>query len=210
MATYSTFFVCMPDELPTGFRGWQPPLPAPVRREIRDFLTGKVIMIETREPEWTTDDIGEADDELPTVDVTRIDGNYQDYLEERLPAFVAARPHWCAKDLTEVELNPLGPAAGFESAVVDALYGPPSAAGIIQRFRPELILKLASLDETGRAAVADKWAETLSGPEHTHSGTGIEVQAGCDISEARAMLDEILQIVNTAPSEAGLYVLIEW
>jgi hypothetical protein len=36
MAIYTTFFLADPREVPGGFPGWKPPLPAPVRREFRN------------------------------------------------------------------------------------------------------------------------------------------------------------------------------
>src|SRR5262245_29535313 len=55
MAIYTTFFLSKPEELPRGFPGWRLPLQQPVRREFRNPFTGKVSIIETREPEWPDD-----------------------------------------------------------------------------------------------------------------------------------------------------------
>src|SRR4051794_14044859 len=52
MAIYTTFFLARPDELGSGFPGWKLPLPAPVRREFRNWFTKQIVTVETREPEW--------------------------------------------------------------------------------------------------------------------------------------------------------------
>ena len=48
MAIYSTFFLCKPEELSSGFPGWRPALPESVRREVTNPFTGKTMTIETR------------------------------------------------------------------------------------------------------------------------------------------------------------------
>src|SRR4051794_24414788 len=110
MATYTTFFLASADELATGFPSWKAPLPVPVERSMRNPFTGKTTTIMTSEPEWTD----EAEPIVPPQKtVVAIEGDYGDYLESRLPAFVRARAHWATKGLTELELGPLLMAAGL-------------------------------------------------------------------------------------------------
>ena len=112
MAIYTTFFLCKPEELLGGFPGWRSPLVQPVRREFRNPFTGEVSVVETCEPEWPD----EANAELDRGhQVVAVQGRYEDYLESRLPPFVRARPHWAAKGLTEVEVDPLLKAARVEA-----------------------------------------------------------------------------------------------
>ena len=119
MAIYSTFFLCKPQVLQSGFPGWRPPLPEPISRQVKNPFTGEMMTIKTRVPEWPED----AEDDLDKrIGVVVGQGRYEDYLEGRLPQFVRGQSHWCAKNLTQVELDPLGEAAGFPSALDDALY----------------------------------------------------------------------------------------
>src|SRR4051794_39853795 len=100
MATYTTFFLCDPEELTSGFPGWRLPLAKPVTREVRNPFTGAVSVVESHEPEWPEEAGDEAEREYQVV---QIEGNYEDYLEGRLPRFVHSSPHWAAKGLTQVE-----------------------------------------------------------------------------------------------------------
>src|SRR5262245_26111796 len=118
MAIYTTFFLCTPEELPGGFPGWRLPLAESVRREVYNPFTGKLSVIETREPEWPDDDSEEPEREYQVV---AIQGSYKDYLEGRLPPFVRACPHWAAKGLTEVDLDPLIKAADMTASMEHAI-----------------------------------------------------------------------------------------
>ena len=62
MAVYTTFFLCQPESLVDGFPGWRAPLEEPVQREIRIPFTGKLMVIQSREPEWP-----ENTDEMPDL-----------------------------------------------------------------------------------------------------------------------------------------------
>ena len=143
MAIYTTFFLCEPEELPGGFPGWRLPLAKPVRREFRNPLTGQVSVYESREPEWPD----EADEQRPPrYRAVEIAGRYQDYLEGRLPDFVRDHPHWAAKGLTEVELNPLLEAAGVAGSLESAIDSRPATNAFVQQFPAEFPIKLRSLD----------------------------------------------------------------
>lgn len=48
MAIYTTIFLCKPQQLAAGFPGWLPPLPTPVKRQIKSPFTGQTAIIETR------------------------------------------------------------------------------------------------------------------------------------------------------------------
>src|SRR5215469_16562986 len=106
MAIYTTFFASGPDELLNGFPGWRLPLPEPVRREVYNWITKKNVTIETREPEWPMDESPASP--FPSYKAVAIQGNYEDYLEGRLPGFVRSKPHWAAKGLTDIEIEALG------------------------------------------------------------------------------------------------------
>lgn len=202
MAIYTTFFLCKPDELLTGFPGWRLPLIAPVRREFRNPFTGEVSLVETREPEWP--------DERETVwreyGVVESRGRYEDYLEGRLPAFVRSRPHWATKGLTEVELRPLCEAAGVGAEFVCPIYGPPSSGAVVQRLPPGLFAELPALD---LEAVAVRWAAAMSTPQRTHSESGVKLSDGWSAADASALLKPFVALARQATAGRELFLLVE-
>ncbi len=117
MAIYTTFFMSKPNSLLDGFPSWRLPLKEPVKREFMHPFTKKKMTIETREPDWG--DEHNSKPAIPEYKVVSIKGNYQDYLEDRLPPFVRGAPHWSAKGLTEIELEPLGESLGI-NAILEA------------------------------------------------------------------------------------------
>ena len=207
MAIYSTFFVCEPQELVAGFPGWRSPLPTPVRREFKNPFTGKTTVVETRKPDWPPDH--DAEEIGREYQVVAGKGNYEDYLESRLSSFVRAQPHWCSKDLTQVELTPLSQAAGVEMSLECPLYGPPSLGAMLQQVSPSLCEKLLAFDFADLEAVARAWAMAMSAPEYTHSVTGIKLSDGWTTSEAMSLLKPIADLARQAVGEKGMYVLTE-
>jgi hypothetical protein len=207
MAIYSTFFVCGQQELSSGFPGWRPRLPKPVRRKVKNPFTGEMTTIETRTPEWSDEE--ESESLNRGYQIVVIEGNYEDYLEGRLRPFIRARPHWCAKGFTQVELNPLGQAVGIEPALEDALFSPPSSGALLQQLRPDLLSKLLALDKKGVKAIGEHWAATMSTPRYTHSVTGKKISAGWSAAEAMAILEPILEIAQQVTGQQGMYLLIE-
>src|SRR5436190_10616399 len=145
MAIYSTFFVCKADDLLSAFPSWKLPLPEPVKRDVVNPFTKETMTIETRCPEWPNEETVEESERQYVVISGQ--GRYEDYLEGRLPRCVRERPHACWKNLTQVELDPLGEAAGFAFAVDDALFCPPHRGDILLQFRHDLIAKLLTLSE---------------------------------------------------------------
>jgi hypothetical protein len=203
MAIYTTFFLCKPKELPGGFPGWRLPLKQPVRRKFRDPFTGELSVVETREPEWPE----AAGEELNRdYQVVAIEGRYEDYLERRLPSFVRACPHWAAKGLTEVELDPLLKAAGAEGSLEGAIYSPPSLGAVVQGLPPGFLAKLGSLDQK---AVARRWAAAMSTPEHTHSVSGAKLSDGWTTAEALEILQPIAVLAREATRGQRMYLLTE-
>ena len=203
MAIYTTFFLSRPDELPGGFPGWQLPLAKAVHREIRNPFTGKLSVVESREPEWP-DAAGDEADGM--AQVVEINGDYKDYLEGRLPPFVRTCPHWAAKGLTEVELTPLVRAAGAEGVLDYAIYSPPSSGANVQKLPPDFLTKLASLDQK---ALAAQWAAAMSAPEHTHSVTGVKLSDGWTVDEALTALQPLVALATKARPGQQMYLLTE-
>jgi hypothetical protein len=208
VAIYSTFFLCKPEELSSGFPGWRPPLAEPVGREITNPFTGKTVTIETRAPEWPDDVDAEqfADTEFAVV---AMQGNYEDYLENRLRQFVRTRPHWCAKGLTSVELDALAEAANLPTALEDALFSPPATGAVLQRIPPALLKKLLELDDVGLEKIGTCWASLMSAREHTHSATGVKLNDGWMIGDAHEILQPVVALARQGDGEHGLYLLIE-
>jgi hypothetical protein len=207
MALYSTIFLCNPQQIAPGFPGWVPPLPKPVKRQIKNLFTGETLAVETREPEWPDSEDAEPLDR--EYHVVAIDGNYEDYLEGRLPPFVRGQPHWAAKDLTEIELSPLAQALCVEPRFQCPLYAPPSSGSALRELPSEMPPKLASLDERALDTVAGKWAATMSTPEYTLSVSGVKLNDGWTSSEAMAILRPIVAIARKASGGQRMYLLIE-
>jgi hypothetical protein len=203
MAIYTTFFLCRPDELPDGFPGWRLPLATPVRREARNPFTGKVVVVESREPQWPED---ASEDTTAEYHVVAIEGSYEDYLEARLPPFVRACPHWAAKGLTEVDLAPLLEGAGAPGEMACPLYAPPSSGAMLQQLPSGFLAALPSLD---RNAVARRWAAALSTPEHTHTISGVKLSDGWTPAEALDVLEPLAALVRRAAEGQQLYLLTE-
>jgi hypothetical protein len=203
MAIYTTFFLCRPEELPGGFPGWRLPLARPVRRTFRNPFTGEESVVETREPEWP-EEAGDGPEREYQVVV--VEGSYEDYLEDRLASFVRSCPHWAAKGLTEVELDPLLKAAGVEGSIEFAIYGPPSSGAVVQQLPAEFLAKLGSLDEK---VVATHWAAAMSTPEHTHSVRGVKLSDGWTESEAQEILKPLVSLARRASSGHQLYLITE-
>jgi hypothetical protein len=207
VAIYTTFFVSDPEHLIAGFPGWRHPLPEPIKRQIKNPFTGETTTLETREPDWHEDEVaGPMEHDYQVLAMT---GNYEDYLEGRLPCFVQQKPHWAAKGLTEVELSPLAQAAGVETKFECPLYGPPSSGAILQELPCGLAPKLVSLDENGLKALAVKWAATMSAPEYTHSMTGVKLNNGWAQSYAMEILQAIVALARKESAGQRMYLLTE-
>jgi hypothetical protein len=203
MAVYTTFFLCEPAELLEGFPGWQMPLEQPVRREIRNPFTGEFMVIESREPQWPDDDV-----EIPALNyhAITIEGSYEDYLESRLPPFVRQRPHWAAKGLTLVELNPLIEIIGVNGEMGPALFSPPSSGNDVEGFPADFLTKLPTLDAP---TVAERWAAALSTPGHTHSASGRKVSDGWSTNDALVVLNPLMALSVKRTGAQEMYLLTE-
>jgi hypothetical protein len=206
MAIYSTFFAYAVDQLAGAFPGWKPPLPEPVPREFTDPFTGKTSTQLTREPEWTEDE--DLDDE-PAFAAVSIEGDYSKYLESRLPPAVAAAPHWCAKNLTNVELDGLNEALGLSGeAGESALYCPPARGAVLLGLAPAFTSALASAAAT-LPVRAKLWAAVMSRPEHTHSRLGRRLAPDWTTGDAMAILTPLAGLAAKVEPGQGLYLLIE-
>jgi hypothetical protein len=117
MAVYTTFFLCKPADLQSGFPGWRLPPWAPSERGTE--LNPRVVIIE---------------------------GSYEDYLERRLPQFVRNGPHWATKGLMVTELKPLLEIAGVPAPIRLSIYSP-SLPSVVEHLPEEFLTKLPSLDQ---------------------------------------------------------------
>jgi hypothetical protein len=207
MAIYSTFFVHAVDQLPQAFPGWKAPLPAPVPRSFTDPFTGQTTTQLTREPTWDEDD---DVDEEPAPVVVEIEGDYSKYLEARLPPAVAAAPHWCAKGLTNVELDGLNEALGLSgTSGEDALFCPPSRGAVLLGLAPALTTALVEARAADLPARAALWAAVMSRPEYTHSKLGRRVAPDWTPGDAMSILVPLVGVAASVGSGQGLYLLIE-
>ena len=202
MAIYTTFFVCRPVDLLPGFPGWKLPTAEPRTRQIRNPFTGEVSTIETREPEWDEDN--EAQEFVP--EVVLIEGNYENYLENRIPALVRSSPHWAAKGLTTVELDVLLECMAVNGSLKSALYAPPSSGALLVKFPADFPSALKTVDLN---TVARAWAEVMSSPDYTHSVDGEKLYDGWDHEDSFEILKSIASIARSAKDEERLFLLIE-
>lgn len=208
MAIYTTFFVCQPEDLVRGFPGWLPPLPNPIRREVRNPLTKQMMVIETRKPEWPPEG-AQTPSAMPHRTVTSIPGSYEDYLEGRIKPFVRGKLHWCAKGVTQIELDPLGEVLGLPLLLETALYAHPGSGASLQRLREELPKKLGVLDDTAIEEVASSWAARMSAPEFTHSVSGNKLSDGWTAEQAIKILQPLVVLSRQADPRAAMYLLTE-
>jgi hypothetical protein len=204
MEIYTTFFLCAPAELPGGFPDWRPPLAEPVRQEVRDPFTDELLVVETRVPEWPEDEQEPIEEPELERQVAVIEGNYEDYLEDRLPPFVRSCPHWAANGLTDIELAPLLEAVDLPASMEQPIYSPPSCGEMVQQLPAGFLDKLLSLNQQ---EVARKWAATLYAPEDEAS-----VQALSDertASEALECLQQLVGLAKKANPTQQMYLLTE-
>lgn len=210
MAIYSTFFLAEPNQLPPAFPDWKLPLPEPVTRTSVNPFTREEVTIATRAPEWEGFDPERMD--FPDPQVVAIEGDYQTYLENRIPPFVQSQPHWCAKNLTNVELDPLVAAAtGLDDAKLEsALYAHPALGCVIEQFPEHFVAHLKAAADADLSAIARQWAARMSTPEYTHSVSGDRLHDDWSLEDAVNLVNPIAQLVRRHADGQSLYLLIEW
>ena len=203
MAIYSTFFVAAPNAILSGFPGWKLPLDKPVQREIKDFFGKRVI--ETRAPVW--EDVVPGQESVRRYGVVAMEGDYNAYLEARLPAFVRKAPHWCSKGLTNVEIDALGELTDGLPALVDALFAHPSRSASLSVFRPSITEEVIRAPQE----LGQKWAARMSTPEYTHSADGSNrLQDDWSVDDALSILRPLGDLAKKASTGQRLYLLLEW
>ncbi len=203
MAIYSTFFLAKPTQLLAAFRGWKPALPAPVCRQFRNPFTKQLVETFTREPEWSEEDSPFNPQEYR---VAEIRGSYPDFLDSRLPQFVRDNPHWAAKGLSSIELEPLLTIIGVNPNLESPIYAPPSSAATLHESPPQWVPTLMQIDPR---EISKQWAAELSTPEHTHAATGAKLSDGWTTDQASQILNAIVSLAQTAASDQRMYLLIE-
>jgi hypothetical protein len=206
MAIYTTFFLCKPAELPSGFPDWRLPLAEPVRREVRDPDTGEVRIVESCVPEWPEEAFEDFEETAQDYRVVVIEGSYEEYLEERLPPFVRSCPHWATKGLMDLELGPLLEAVGVPASLEHSIYCPPPLAATVQQLPAEFIGKLPALDQQ---KAAEMWAVAMSTPYYTHSVSGNRVRDDWTVGEALEYLQPLAGLARKAGAGQHMYLLTE-
>lgn len=205
MAIYTTFFVCEPAALQSAFPTWKPPLPRPVSRQFRDPFSGKMVTRESDAPEWP--DSPDPDNRAPTGVAVR-QGDYAKHLEDRLPAAIRAFPHWSAKGLTEIELEPLAASFKVEPLLQIALYAPPSTDALLFRFDRRARDALASLGAAQLHALAKQWSVAMSDDAHTRVGNGTRL-SGLAAEQAAEYLRQLGALAKKAGKAGQLFLLVE-
>ncbi len=209
MAIYTSFFLCEPLELHSAFPGWKLPLTEPIRRTWVNPFTREEMTVETRDPEW--DDIDPNDTPMPEIRVVAIEGDYEMYLQNRIPEFVQSKPHWCAKNLTSLELEPLIAAAidSDEGKLETALYAHPSLGAGIELLPNNFVLLLKSADASTLNSIAGKWAADMSMPDFTHSVSGERIQDNMTLDDALSALRPIAELAKKHEKNQSMYLLTE-
>ena len=208
MAIYSTFFLANAEQLPPAFPDWKQPLPEPVTRTTLNPFTREEMTITTRAPEW--DDFDPNSMAFPTPQVVAIEGDYQAYLENRIPPFVQTQPHWCAKNLTNVEIEPLVDAAtGSDGARLESALYAHRALGCGLEMLPDTFSNAVLDAANDITAVADKWAKAMSHPDYTHNGLGDRIMDDWTTDQALSILNPIVELLQQRSGSQSLYLLIE-
>ncbi len=209
MAIYSTFFLYDPERLHSAFPDWKLPLPEPVTRTWINPFTQEETTIETRSPEW--EDVDPTDIEMPEMQVVSINVDYESYLEGRIPPCVQSQPHWCAKNLTQMELEPLLNAiTGTEDQKLETpLYAHPSLGTTIEQFPDAFLAWLEASDESSLPTVAQRWAAVMSTPEFTHSVGGERVVDDWTAEEAMSILKPLAELAKQHDNAQSMFVIVE-
>jgi hypothetical protein len=165
--------------------------------------------IATNEPEW--DDVDPSHIDLPQFTVVAIKGRYSKYLEQRLPPFVQSQAHWCSKNLTTIELDPLVAAATrIENArLKPSLYAQPSLSAEIEEFPEEFVVRMTAADDRELRAVAEKWAAMMSAPEYTHSVSGKRLYDDLTVDHALNILKPLANLAKQCRDGQSMYLLTE-
>jgi hypothetical protein len=72
-----------------------------------------------------------------------------------------------------------------------------------------LLPALAALGEIGQQALAKRWAESMSEPDHPHSVDGKRISDDWTTDCAIYLLEPIVRLVKQATSGEAMYLLIE-
>jgi hypothetical protein len=208
VAIYTTFLLCEPHKLAEGFPGWLPPLDAPVVRTVRNPFTGAELTLETQAPDWP--DTEGSDFTMPPMQVISGQGDYQTYLERRIPSFVQSLPHWCIKNLTSLELVPLVEAAGIVASQLDTpLYSHPSCSAGLEQFDQEFVALLKGSDDATLEGLASRWAATMSTSDYTHSISGDRIADDWTNADAMSLLRPLAALAKKQSGSQRLYLLTE-
>jgi hypothetical protein len=155
MAVYTTFFAATASELEAAFPGWKKPLPAPVKRTTINPFTRTPQTYDSWEPDEVLIQPSAAPSTPPAPRVVAMQGDYQSYLRQRLPAGLHGLP--------------LFPAKGVLSPHVEQLLA--AVAGRAEEHLKPALFPLGGSRATGKTLdVLPAWgAEALAGLDHTAS-----------------------------------------
>jgi hypothetical protein len=138
-------------------------------------------------------------------------GDYEEYLEQRIPSFVKATPHWCTKGLTSFELEPLvNLVSEDERRFTARLYAHPSLSAALEQVPDELSAFLQFASASRLRDLAEQWANAMSVPERTHSGGGVRVQDDWSTEDALESLTPLAQLARQMQEEHSMYLLTEY
>jgi hypothetical protein len=203
------FSYAIPANLQVGFPEWKLPLSGPVSRTILNPFTREEMTFLTRDPEW--DELVSDEMETPQWAAVNIEGDYETYLQQRLPPFVQSKPHWCSKGLTEVEIGPLVAAfIGIEEVELEIpIYAHPSCGIAIVQLPRIFLAHLSDSDEATLKSMALKWANTMSSPEYTHSVSGDRLYEDWTLEDGLRVVKPLADLLSQGRESQLMYLLIE-
>ena len=172
-------------------------------------FTREEMTITTRAPEW--DDFDPENMEMPEFQVVAIEGDYEKYLEQRIPPFVQSQPHWYAKNLTSVELEPLLAVVldAEEIKLESALYAHPTLGCGVEQFPDDFVARIKTADDSSLHTFAEEWAARMSTPEYTHSANGERLENDWTVEDALTILKPLVELARKQSDGQSMYLLME-
>lgn len=202
MTSYTTFFLCTPDELATGFPNWKPPLKKPVLRRVKN-PAGGFFTIPSIAPEWP------EYAEVPLEQLGERRSSEEEFSESRLPAVVRDHPHFATELIGTSPLTVLSDVIGASSTFELALCAPPIVSQQLVEFPEPMFSKLKTLDVNELPAIAGRWAEKLLPPDDWEPEEGEPVEEPWSVEFALSILEPMVGLAKQAEDGERMYMFVK-
>jgi len=204
MAIYTTYFVGTHAQIASAIPASRPPLASPVRATRMNPFTKQEVEYLSWDP---ADAPGAAVEQTPPLDgatiprrsVIVIEGDYMQYLEERLPAGVRALPHFAWKSMDSIVLGTLAELLGlypdqdaFDRAHPNLRFLDDAALNEVPR---SLVDAVAALEDCRE--VAERWVED-------------ETLEGSSADDVLPFLEALRALSKQCPNDRKMALLTEW